>query len=53
MKWGMSEFDHPFILKQAEERKLKITIIGARANLMNRRTEVYITNYDPPQIKLF
>ena len=44
-KWAMSEFDHPFILQQAKERKLNITYIGERQNLKNRRIEVLITNY--------
>jgi len=37
-KWAMSEFDHPFILQQAKERKLNVHIIGERQNLKNRRT---------------
>lgn len=44
-KWAMSEFDHPFILQQAKERKLNVHIIGERQNLKNRRTEILVTNY--------
>lgn len=44
-KWAMSEFDNPFILEQAKQRKLNVHIIGERQNLKNRRTEILITNY--------
>lgn len=44
-KFAMSEFDHPFILQQAKERKLNVHIIGERQNLKNRRTEILVTNY--------
>lgn len=44
-KWAMSEFDHPFILQQAKERKLNVHIIGERQTLKNRRTEILVTNY--------
>lgn len=52
-KFAMSEFDHPFILKQAEKRGLNIIIIGERQNLKNRRVEVLITNYENRQGSLF
>lgn len=52
-KWAMSEFDHPFILKQAEERGLNVHIIGERTNLMNKRTEILVTNYQNNQLSLF
>ena len=52
-KWAMSEFDHPYILKQAKERGLNIIMIGERKNLSNRRTEVLITNYQNMQPSLF
>ena len=42
VKWAMSEFDNPFILNEAEKRNLK-----------NRRTEILITNYSIPQIKIW
>lgn len=44
-KFAMSEFDHPFILEQANKRGLNIVTIGERHNLKNRRVEVLITNY--------
>ena len=53
IKWAMSEFDHPFILQQTENRGLFINYIGQRQNLMNVRTEVLITNYQIPQLTLF
>ena len=52
-KFAMSEFDHPFILKQAELRGLNIIYIGERQNLKNRRVEVLITNYENRQQSLF
>lgn len=45
IKWAMSEFNHPFIMNQAEERGLIVNIIGERTNLKNKRIEVLITNY--------
>lgn len=45
-RWAMSEFDHPFILQQANERGLRVIEIGERKNLGNRRMELLITNYD-------
>ena len=48
VKWAMSEFNHPFILKQAEERGLKVNYISERQNLMNRRIEILVTNYTTP-----
>jgi DNA adenine methylase len=47
-KWAMSEFDHSFILQQAEKRGLNIITIGERQNLKNVRTEILITNYKNP-----
>lgn len=41
----MSEFDHPFILRQAQERELHVEVIGERKNLNNRRTEILVMNY--------
>lgn len=52
-KFAMSEFNHPFIIEQAEKRGLNIIIIGERQNLKNRRTEVLITNYKNRQQSLF
>lgn len=44
-KFAVSEFDHPFILEQAQKNGLNTLIIGERQNLKNRRTEILITNY--------
>jgi len=52
-KFAMSEFDHPFIIEQAEKRGLNIIIIGERKNLKNRRTEILVTNYENRQQSLF
>ena len=52
-KFAMSEFDHPFILEQAEKRNLNVIIIGERQNLKNRRTEILVTNYSNSQTTLF
>lgn len=52
-KYAMSEFDHPFILKQAKQRGLNIIHIGERQNLKNRRTEILVTNYKIQQQELF
>ncbi len=53
IKWAMSEFDHPFVLQQAEERNLNVLEIGERRNLGNRRTEILILNYEVPPQTLF
>lgn len=45
-KFAISEFDHPFILEQAQKNGLNTLIIGERQNLKNRRTEILITNYE-------
>src|SRR5690606_20603386 len=37
VKFALSEFDHPFILEQAKERKLNLIYVGERTNLKNRR----------------
>lgn len=52
-KFAMSEFDHPFILEQAEKRGLNVIIIGERQNLKNRRVEILVTNYENNQKSLF
>lgn len=44
-KFAYSEFDNPFILDQAKQRGLNVTVIGERKNLKNRRTEILVTNY--------
>jgi len=48
-KFAYSEFDHPFILEQAEKRKLNVITIGERQNLKNRRIEILVTNYSKPK----
>jgi DNA adenine methylase len=45
VKWAMSEFNSPFILKQAEKRNLHVLRIGERKNLKNKRIEILVTNY--------
>jgi len=52
-KFGLSEFNHPFVINQAIERGLNIINIGERKNLKNVRTEILITNYKNNQQKLF
>lgn len=52
-KFAMSEFDHPFILEQAEKRGLNIIYMGERNNLKNRRVEILVTNYENRQQSLF
>jgi len=47
-KFAYSEFDHPFILEQAEKRGLNVITIGERQNLKNRRIEILVTNYKKP-----
>lgn len=53
IKWAMSEFDHPFILKQAKERGLNVIHVGERKNIKNRRTEILVINYENRQLSLF
>jgi DNA adenine methylase len=45
-KFAISEFDNPFVLKQAKERGLHVHVIGERRTLTNRQTEILITNYE-------
>jgi DNA adenine methylase len=45
-KFAVSEFDNPFVLKQARERGLHVYAIGERQTIRNRRTEILITNYE-------
>jgi DNA adenine methylase len=51
--FAMSEFNHPFIIEQAEKRGLNVVIIGERNNLKNRRIEILVTNYKNRQGSLF
>lgn len=53
IRFGMSEFDHKFVLKEAEKRGLNIIEIGKRRNLKNERIEILITNYENRQYGLF
>lgn len=46
MKCAMSEFDHPFVIEQAERKGLIINEVGQRQNVKNRRMELLITNYE-------
>lgn len=52
IRWAMSEFDHPFILEQAEKRGLNVHYLGERKNLHNRRMEILVTNYEITQQQL-
>jgi DNA adenine methylase len=52
IKAAMSEFDHPFVVKMAKKRGLKVHYLRARANIKNTRTEILITNYKIDQLKL-
>lgn len=52
-KFCYSEFDHPFIIKEAEKRKLNTIYLGERSNLKNKRTEILVTNYSKSQQQLF
>ncbi|BDS10119.1 DNA adenine methylase [Aureispira anguillae] len=50
---AMSEFSHPFIIKEAEKRGFNIIPIKERQNIKNRKTEILITNYQKNQRTLF
>lgn len=43
--FAVSEFDHPYLLQLAAERKLTVHLIGERQNMKNRRMEILIVNY--------
>lgn len=47
IKCAMSEFDHPFVLREANKRGMNVIPIQNRRNIKNRRTELLITNYSP------
>ena len=49
IKSAMSEFDHPFVITEAEKRGLNIIYLRERSNIKNRRTEILITNYQNRQ----
>lgn len=46
IRFMISEFDTPFILGLADKYKLNVITLGERKNLMNKRTEILITNYE-------
>ncbi|MEL6661009.1 MAG: DNA adenine methylase [Bacteroidota bacterium] len=50
IKAAMSEFDHPFILSEAERRGFHVIPIGSRRNIKNHRNELLITNYRPQSL---
>lgn len=45
IKCAMSEFDHPFVISEAEKRNLNIIFLKSRSNIKNVRKEILITNY--------
>ena len=51
-KFAMSEFAHPFILSQAEERGLNVVNIIERQTLKNRNVEILVTNYQKNQLSI-
>lgn len=51
--WCMSEFDHPHIIDNARQHGCAVVILGERHNIGNRRTEILVMNYHPPQLTLF
>ncbi len=49
MRFAISEFRSPLILRLAEAHKLNVHSLGERRNIKNRREELLITNYPLPQ----
>ena len=49
-KFGISEFDNPFIIELAESHNMEVITIGERKNLKNRRTEILCVNYESPEL---
>lgn len=47
MPGAMSEFNHPFVISNAQKMGLNIIHLGGRRNIKNRGQEVLITNYQP------
>jgi DNA adenine methylase len=47
IKAAMSEFDHPFILKEAKRRGFTVIPICNRRNIKNYKNEVLVINYEP------
>jgi DNA adenine methylase len=52
IKAAMSEFNHPFVIAEAEKRGLNIITIGERSNIKNKKIEILITNYAIDQVSL-
>jgi len=52
-KWALSEFSGGFAEAEAKKRGFWVHEIGERKNILNRRTEILITNYEPPKQNLF
>lgn len=52
IRFAISEFNHPFVMKQAGNYGLHIIEIRERQNVNNRRTEYLITNYQPAKRQL-
>lgn len=56
LNFAISEFNHPYIIKKAQEHNLNVIEICERQSLKNRSTEILITNYKPSkatQLSLF
>ena len=47
LRFAVSEFDGGFTRDLAREHGLTVTTLGERRNIMNRKTEILITNYAP------
>jgi len=53
IRFALSEFDNPVVLKLAADYNLNVVTIGERQNMKSRRTEILITNYENRQRSLF
>lgn len=55
LRFAVSEFDGEFIRDLAAQHGLTVTTLGERRNLMNRKTEILVTNYapQPQQFSIF
>ena len=53
MNFAVSEFDNPFVVEQATNRKLNVKYIQERRTLKSRNIEILITNYEILQTSLF
>ena len=47
LRFAVSEFDGEFIRDLAAQHGLTVTTLGERRNIMNRKTEIIVTNYAP------